>query len=257
MVEQLLNLKGASFDKLSVDGLLGVKVSITNLGNWQENLEQLIPLFGKIIFEEFEKQPFDISNPSIKTKTLSQLRISFNDIGYMYILEKDELFLGLIAMKVYKENPRVEVVIELIIDPRFRGQGYAPKLYDLVFKNQNTKAIISYSRNPAAVQSRYQVGNKYGFKTYFGSMSASVLEAESLQNEAKEYFIKDGIVANFPASQGYVFLKGEENVNSPLQEGEAKFKFCNPLYKPFQKILELQKTNDKDTCVGLLVSIRK
>lgn len=221
-----------------------------------KNLEQLILLFGKIIFEEFEKQPFDIDNPAIKTKTLSQLKISFNDICYLYVLEKSGQFLGLIATKVFKEVPRIEVLIEIIITPAFRGKGYSSKLYELVFQNGDTMAILGYSRNPAAVQSRYQVGNKYGFKTYFGNMSAGVSKVEALQNEAKEYFIKDDIVADFSAPQGYVFLKGEENVNSPLQEGEARFTTDNPLYEPFRQILELQKTNSKDTTVGLLVSIK-
>ena len=257
VMEQLNNLKGANITLIKSEELSGVRVEVTKLKLWQENLRQLIPLFGKVIFEEYEKLPFNLNDPTVKAKTLSQLKISFNDISYMYILEKNGQFLGLLAMKIYKENPRIEVVVELIIDPLFRGQGYAPKFYDLVFKDRNIYAITSYSRYPAAVKSRYQVGNKYGYKTYFGNMSDGVKEAIDLQNEAKDYFTKEGIVASVPAPQGYIWLKGEENVNAPLKEGDAKFKPDDPLYKPFQKILELQKLNAKDTCVGLLVSIRK
>lgn len=257
MLEKMQNLRGCRAKQVTVSGYKAIKLEIEDLGKWQENLNQLIPIFGKLIFEEFEQKPYGPDNPQVQEKALAQLKISFNDISYMFVLEQDTQFVGLIAMKVLKDSPKIESVIELIISPKYRGQGLAPELYKLIFKDKNFDAVISYSKNPAAVVSRYKVGKRYGYETYFGGMSAGHQDAIDLQNEARSYFQKEGIVADFPTPQGYVFLKGEENVNAPLKEGEAKFAITNPLYKPFREILELQKKNSKDTAVGLLVTIKK
>ncbi|GEM_PF-6779006 len=256
MQEKLNELKGAVTSKIEIDGFEGFKVEINDTSVWTQNIAQLIPLFGKVIFEEFENEKFNLDDPTQPTRVLHQLEISFKDIDYMFVLLDKDALVGLIAMKVLSNEPKVGVVIEMILSPIYRGKKISPKLYDLVYKYGDFYSIISYSKNPAAVHSRYNVGKKFGYETIFGDMPTDIAEVAKLQSLAKEYFYNDGIVSNASAPNGYIFLKGEENVNAPLQADEVKFEIEHPLYKPFQRILEIQKTNDKDTAVGLLVSIK-
>ena len=251
------NLVGAKTSQLEIRNFVGFEITITDHASWVNNVDQLIPLFGKVIFEEYEKEKFDLNNNAQQPRVLHQLEVSFRDIDYMYVLFDQDTLVGLIAMKVLLKEPKIGIVVELILSPEYRGKGISPKLYDLVFNSQDFYAITSYSRYPAAVAARYSVGSKYGYETVFGDMPTNSQEISDLQNLAKEYFTKDGIVAGIAAPKGYIFLKGEENINSPLQAGEAKFSVDHPLYKPFQRILEIQKTNSKDTAVGLLVSVKR
>jgi hypothetical protein len=257
MQDKIENLKGIEFELIEVDSYVGFKISVIDHNVWKSSIDQLIPLFGKVIFEEYEKETLNLTNPDHQIRALNQIKVSFNDIDYMYVLEKDEKFVGLIALKVVKIEPKTGVVIELILDPRFRNKGISNILYDLVFKEKDFHAITSYSRYPAAVKARYSVGEKYGYETIFGDMTTDVEEVSALQDFAKKYFTEEGIVSDVATPKGYMFLKGDLNINEPLKEGDAKFELSDPLNFPFKKILEIQKTNDEDTAVGLLVSIKK
>lgn len=256
-MNNLENLKGAKIQTIDVEEYTGYKVTIDDPVLWRSELEQLIPLFGKVIFEEYEKEVFDLNDTSQHLRVINQLKVSFLDIDYMYVLEDTQNFIGLIAMKVLQNDPKIGAVIELILDPKYRGKGIANKLYDLVFKHKDFYAITSYSRYPAAVKARYKVGGLYGYETVFGDMPTENTEITKMQNYAREYFKNEGIVSVEDAPRGFIFLKGELNINDPLKEGDAKFDSNHPLYIPFKHILEIQKTNNKDTAVGLLVSIRK
>jgi GNAT superfamily N-acetyltransferase len=251
------NLEGAKTETIKSEGFIGYKVAVNNPSLWGSKLEQLIPLFGKVIFEEYEKEVFDQEDPKQQPRALHQIEVSFKDIDYMYILENEQDFVGLIAMKVLQKEPKIGVVIELILEPKYRGKGISKKLYDLVFKQRDFYVITSYSRYPAAVSARHKIGQQYGYETVFGDMAAENADIGKMQSYAKDYFLSEGIVSPVEAPPGYMFLKGELNINEPLKEGDAKFDQSDPLFAPFNRILEIQKTNEKDTAVGLLVSIRK
>jgi hypothetical protein len=255
MIENLSKLLAAKVTFQTIPGFDITEIEVTDLDLWRSHINQLLSLFGKVIFEEYEREPFDITDPDVTKRALHQLQISFNDIDRLYVLMESDKFIGLIAVKTYKEQPKIGVVIEIIVDPMYRGKKIALKLYELVFKTNEYNAIFGYSRFPAAVKARYDVGKQYGYTTYFGEVSKENHVVRDLQHVALEYFTGDGIVSRVEAPQGFMFLKGEENVNSPLQEGEAKFEKTDPLSEPFHRILEIQKVTDKDTAVGILISL--
>lgn len=230
---------------------------ITNKKLWQENLSLLMNDFGKLIFEEYEGEKFLPTNKGHLSRAEKQLEFTFYEADKIYLLTDKLKVAGLLCVGYLNHSSKNTVIIlEIFVSPEYRNQGVSNKLASLLFTDKSIKTALCYTKNPAAVKSIINAATKNNFQSYFGSMCKDNPKIIKFYNKTLNFYKKEGSNSNKPAPTGFMYLKGELNINTPFRPKEAKFDKNNPLQKEFDTILKLQE-NQKDVAVGILVNTKQ
>lgn len=264
---QILKSMSETNATIQVNGDI-IIITFINKQNWQNEIEKLKWVFGKLIFQEYEKKLgiYDENNPNHLERMEYQCQVSFAWVDKIYVLTDNEKLVGFIATEQF-EIKGCSVLRDVILDPNMRDQKLGKKLYSLVFDDIELETLIGYSKTPQAIKSRTFAGNQFNFKTFYGSEIPSGSKGSELAVLLLKYLEANDLLSwnTQQLPLGYAQLKSEYNIlpNQLLDENLIKDQNNNIL--PSFKILndlqqtELDKnteTDEADTIVWLLISIR-
>lgn len=250
-----IKFKGAKVSKIdSANDLDLLKISIFDHAEWKDNLSQLEPYFGSMIFEEYEGEPLDLSNKDHLKRLDHQLDLTFSDADSVYFLTNREEIIGYSAIFHYQEDKSIGILLDIVIDKNYRGKGYAAFLYRPVFAYENLFSLIGITKTPQAVIARTKSGKEFGFITFYADQNPTRADIKATQEAFLNYYAE--LISDIKAPDGFLFLKGEENVLPQLKREQVKFDPSDPLNRTFEKLLSIQASHPKDTAVGYLISVK-
>lgn len=210
------------------DGGEIVCLDIKDREKWNSKLGKLLPYFGRMIFEEYERTPY---SQEAGDKGLNQIKIS------LYILGKENRIMGFAStenLSTASESGPVVVTRDIMVKKEERGKGYGNKLASMFF-DENPYASLGYSKTPQAVSARRKMAEKYGYTFFWGGMNVDrgkEEEVDFLRKMLKKFLKKEGILSQREAPEGFVFLSSTPEgatVLPPLSPDEISFDENDPI----------------------------
>ncbi|MBI2463540.1 GNAT family N-acetyltransferase [Candidatus Peregrinibacteria bacterium] len=238
-------------------------IKIINKQKWNEALSTLVPYFGKMIFEEYERKSVaELTDSS----ALNQIIISFKNVDDVYVLRKNNQIVGFTSTEdILNDEKRVVLTRDIMVKKEERGNGYGNKLARMFF-HENPYASLGYSKTPTAMSARRKMAEQCGYFFSWGGIvkDECMKEVESLRIILKKYLENEGILSRREAPEGFVFLTSTSEgttVLPPLSEDEVNFSKNDPLRPQFELLLRHQEKIEKfgsgESLVGLSVCVRK
>lgn len=228
-------------------------VDISNIAKKDSDMARFVPILGRLVYEEYRKKKYDETNVEAQKAVLEELNYPLKGANKILIALNDGKVAGYASLEFYKSR-QVAFIRDIIVDPVSRGTGLGKRLYRQMFEDEKTAAIISYTKTPEAAHLRIKLAEEYGYQGFFGDMGTEKKEVRLLQSLVINHLKHEGFLADRVAPQGFVFLKGEEEILSPLKAEDVKFPLTHVLYPEFQRLLALQASCPEHTAAGLLVT---
>lgn len=252
IIDQLSGLVGARPRAVSEDSYI---VTIEDRKAWRASLEQLIPLFGELVFREYGIGTYELDSPLMRLEIIRQLELSFRRTKRMYLITLQQEIVGLCTLEEHDLDHEVGILGDIIVREGYRGKGYGERLYTLLFSNNSLRALVGVKTSPTAVVIRGNIASRYGYQSYFADMPGGDVTTQRLRKLTMHYLEQEGMLLDSSLlPEGFVLLNSR--VLPPLQEDDIFMSPENPLFDIFYKILELQKNYQEGTVAGILVTFK-
>jgi GNAT superfamily N-acetyltransferase len=220
---------------------------------WNDRLEELIPLFGRILCDEYCDSMYEPDSPLIREEILRQLRISFANTKYVYVFEKGEEVAGFASVQCHTQDLEVGIIRDILVQAQFRRQGFGRRLYELLYTDCPFRAIIGSTSHPGAAVTRLHVARQHGCDAFFGSMGCEREDLSHYREMVVAYLRQEDMLIDDKLPCGYVLVRQE--VAPPFGEQMSSLENSD-LRRAFEELQKLQELYPQGTVEGILITVR-
>ncbi len=248
-------------EKTQQQNIFTIEITDPEIFLTEENLREMVPYFGKLIFDTFEERgkerEFKLDTEEKMQKFIEEYFLygDLSSTDKIYAIADGEQIQGFyfIRYNTISTQEKVAQILITTVDRPFRGTGIHRKITETVFQEEKDVAgFTGLTHTPEAVKSLLYTAQKTGYDLFFcnrknGNRNLPLSEEEKqrlhtlredIDYQVKSYEfddLQDGLSEEY-VSYGTLSIP-------PRKLEEVHLNPSDPLYETFRDLVEFQQKN--------------